>query len=331
MEFWIKFTQQKSNFQPKGSSTICEDHFAKDSFQKKKDRVCLSKDAVPTIILRQTSSGVEKIEINFDAENRCYNENDFSLLSAIFKGNSVDEESVVRRKQQKLEEFKSVCRFCFCNDVKEEFNCIPINKLETYSIDINEFIKMLGMEANNTDIFSDILCEQCFQQIVEIDAFRKKCTEAQHEMLSEIQEIDEELSKIQSTKSLIVKDEIDVTYEVLEEHLIEETDEFYEDAQFVVQEVEQITSSDGVDYIEELNDDFKIIYDSKHVDHELIASEQTIETEDVVDFDEFDDDKGKSHGIDEYEVVSTDDIIKNPERNRFCFRIYECFFCKMVS
>lgn len=55
-----------------GSSTICETHFDKQYFVEKKDRVHLSKDAVPTIFFKKTSSGVEIVQIPFDFESFQY-------------------------------------------------------------------------------------------------------------------------------------------------------------------------------------------------------------------------------------------------------------------
>lgn len=55
-----------------GSSTICEVHFTKECFVEKKDRVHLAKDAVPTIFFKQSSLGVEIVQLNFDFESFQY-------------------------------------------------------------------------------------------------------------------------------------------------------------------------------------------------------------------------------------------------------------------
>lgn len=48
-ENWIRFSKRK-DFSPKDSSVICEDHFTAESFiTKKKGRLYLVKDSVPTI------------------------------------------------------------------------------------------------------------------------------------------------------------------------------------------------------------------------------------------------------------------------------------------
>lgn len=65
---WIKFTLRKNNFIAKSSSTICEDHFMPELLQKKKDRVSLNKEAVPTIFIRDS----ERFDIRFDSVKREY-------------------------------------------------------------------------------------------------------------------------------------------------------------------------------------------------------------------------------------------------------------------
>lgn len=66
-ELWINFCvkfSNYSNFQPKESSTICENHFTSESFVvKKKGRLYLVKDSVPKIYLKESTNKVEKIEV----------------------------------------------------------------------------------------------------------------------------------------------------------------------------------------------------------------------------------------------------------------------------
>ena len=59
-ENWIKFVN-KNGFAARESSVICEDHFRSDCFiTKKKGRLYLIKDSVPTI----KNNGTEKIEVS---------------------------------------------------------------------------------------------------------------------------------------------------------------------------------------------------------------------------------------------------------------------------
>lgn len=62
-KLWIQFTRKGATFDPKNAA-ICEDHFASDCFiQKKKGRLYLHKNSVPTIYYRESKHKLEKIEV----------------------------------------------------------------------------------------------------------------------------------------------------------------------------------------------------------------------------------------------------------------------------
>lgn len=289
-ELWMKFTQRGSHFIPKSSSTICEDHFASESCQKKKNRVIMSKDAVPTIMVRDS----QQYEIRFDAERRDYFDEDFLSLKLATSQPTETEESVLDQRQSRLDELKTVCRFCISNDGSK----VPIAKLATYFITADTITTILGIESPSDDVFSEFLCEQCFTQIVEFDGFRKKVRDAHQEVATEILEFDEKLAEIRNGKvfEVVPIPMMDSTIEFLEEHLLDD-DEFMD--------------NEEIEYIEEIAEDISDVADESVKHKELIEQ--------------------SAQGVDEYDQVTTDDIIKNPDRNRFCFKIYECFFCKMVS
>lgn len=354
-DVWIQFTRKGNNFQPKGSSTICEVHFTKDCFLEKKNRIHLSKDAVPTIFFKQSAIGLEMIQIPYDGDNHQYfGQESIELLRG--KISVEDEEAIANKRHQKLLELKSLCRFCLCPDLKDDNKCVAISKLDAYQIDLGNLLTSLELAAQSKEIFGDLVCEQCFQQIVEIDLFKKKCREAQDEVFAEIQELEAKIQEIRSTKSVgkeWYKNEVGLaaedsqmatsTIEILEEHLIDDGE--FDEANFEY-DTQMEQSAPKEEYIEEIHDGFKIIYqqvpdaieqvDFKEIPvNEIISDEacqsidiQVMETE---DFKEGVGDGTILQGVDEYTVASADDIIKNPERNRFCFRIYECFFCKMVK
>lgn len=356
---WIQFTRKGNEFQPKGSSTICEVHFAKECFVEKKDRVHLSKDAVPTKFFKQTSLGLEMVQVSYDAENHQYfGQECMQLLRGVISVD--DEEAITNKRLQKIEELKSLCRFCFYSKSKTENKCLPITELNRYQIDLNDLVQSLGLATPPSDAVGELVCEQCFQQIVEFDLFKKKCREAQDEVCLEIQELDSKIQEIRDTKSCgkpwfkadvgVSADEslIETTIEILEEHLVD--DEEFDSANYHYEPShagEQPMETNG-ECIEEIVDGYKIIYqhipDPNGSDYKLfeeegageIISDEALEACQAVDIKMMQT-PTKSQGcdeqvgVDEYQVVSTDDIIKNPERNRFCFRIYECFFCKLVS
>lgn len=323
----------------------------------------MAKDAVPTIFFKQTSLGLEMVQVPYDAENNQYfGQESIELL----RGNiSVeDEEAITIRKQERLDELRSFCRFCFCQNPKNDSKCLHVSKLETYNIDINELLVSIGLPPAN-DFCGELICEQCFQQIVDIDLFKKKCREAHDEVFTEIFELDSKIHEVRSSKDsdkvwhkndigLGMEQELQLeqsTIEVLEEHLVDEAEFDDVNYQFESQEPNQLDGSE--EFIEEVHDGYKIIYQQlpevnacedsmlkEIVDSEIMHEEalegcqpMDIEVMEIVNL-KTEDNSGQDeilHGVDEYEAVSTDDIIKNPERNRFCFRIYECFFCKNVS
>lgn len=223
-------------------------------------------------------------------------------------------EQLLQQRQARLEELKNCCRFCFTTE-----NPVPTSKLEEYSIN-SDFLRQLDLMPQFGDIFSELLCESCFQQIIEIDAFRKRVKEAQNDVINEIQEFDDKLNEIRNSTSFEVIP-IDSTVEVYEEHLTEEEiieEDFIEE----IVEDEQMLDNDV-----DLKDDHEIVYETEF---EIIDEKNSTEIERSNVEKSRDENKSVEQGVDEYEMFSTDDIIKNPERNQFCFKIYECFFCKMV-
>lgn len=292
-DLWAKFTLRGEHFIPKASSTICEDHFSNECIQKKKDRVCLSKDAVPKIMVYDTVS----YEIRYDEEKRKYIEEDFLTHKPSAKVDVPDtEESIIEERQCRIDNLKTMCRYC----VTSEAVNLSISKLDEYSISIEEVTNILAIDPQVNQFLSEFICELCFESIVKFHSFRKKVKETHLEVLSEIQEIDERLANCRNSANFEIIS-YDPTTEFLEEALIDE----------------EFVDSGEIEYIEEEFSDIINSEDQSTILEEIGVGEG--------------EDGSIQAGVDEYEMVTTDDIIKNPERNRFCFKIYECFFCKMVS
>lgn len=304
---------------------------------KKKDRLHLSKDAVPQIYYKNTNLGLEMemVNVQYDSEKQTY----VGLDSKdVFRGNlSVEDvEAISNKRHERVDELKSLCRFCFYAGANNEAKCVSISMLDAYHINIEE----LGLKLLPEELCGDLVCEQCFHQIVEIDLFKKKCREAQEDILTEIAELDARIQEVQEAKingqtwhkAAIGSARVETpTIEFLEEHLVEdeEFDNYHFEPQLNNQEEE---------YIEEIHEGFKIVYqqlpEASSTDINLEFPDAEFSTEDPCNIQTLIEPKQAAKlalcGVDEYAVDSTDDIIKNPERNRFCFRIYECFFCKMV-
>lgn len=342
-KLWVQFTRKGHNFEVKKCSAVCEDHFAADRvIAKKKGRLYLIKKTVPTIFFRDTKEGLERITIEFDSENCQYvGQESVNLLR-----NSVsayEEKALTHDRRQKLIELKNLCRFCF-ESQNEKF--VALNKLQAYSIDPSEMLALIGVGLQYSEVFSEIVCEQCFQQLVSIDGYRKRCRKAQEEIIAEMQELDEKLQQVRSEKTedypWFLADYEDfkeeepqpMQIEVIEEHL---DDNISYD----------VGEEDGEDFPDEQYDThvfegYKVIEEVKHEPKmesmdDIIVTDQSFETGFVIaeEDDEADDDdeyQGMPEPSDKdfYNVTDMDTIIKNPDRNSFALRVYECFFCRLV-
>lgn len=341
---WIQFTRKGSNFDVKKCSAICEDHFTEDQVvSKKKGRFYLLRGSVPTIYYRETKDGVEKIVVEYDSNTCQYvGQESVNLLGGTVSAQ--EEKNLVKDRVDKVMELKTLCRFCF---ESQDDRFVAISKLEAYSIEPDEMLTLIGIGPQYNEVFSEIVCEQCFQQIVTIDGYRKRCRKAQDEIISEMQEIDQRLQNIRSLKSeerpwfkfeTIQEDAMEqqpTHIEIIEEHLDdnisyvgEENDDDFHTEQYEFEDFK----------VEDSNIHQKIINIKAYKDEPMDESEiieQSYESNYEQEEDEEDDDNFE--GIPEpsdkdfYNITDTDTIIKNPDRNSFALRVYECFFCRLVS
>lgn len=241
-------------------------------------------------------------------------------IDFLYASSSVErEQEVLLERQTKIQSLKNLCRFCF--ECDKEVKCVPSTKLEAYQIDITEVLLMLGIEIQHNDIFSEIICEKCFQQIIDIDSYRRRCRKAQSDIIAELEELDQKVEDVQNNvkkqENSCIKVEILETsddympvtdvqqFEIIEEEHLDETDAVYESV---------------------------IEYDNSDI-HEYSKDDEQIYAED--DAVVVDDDANKNgndvmfNDKDKYQVVDKEAIIKNPNRNTYAYRIYECFFCRL--
>lgn len=355
-KLWIQFTRKGPNFSVKKCSAICEDHFSEDrAVTKKKGRRYLLRKTVPTIYYRNTEEGCEKIVVEFDEHSCQYVGQESANLSQhsgqeganLYTATAEKEKKLLRERYQKVKELKSLCRFCF---ESQDDKFVSISKLEAYSIDPDEILNLIGIGSQHNEVFSEIVCEQCFQQIVSIDGYRKRCYKAQEEVITELQELDQKLQNICSYKitefpwfkfeDIEEDDEPEPTHvEILEEYLDEisyigEDDDSYKDEQHDHNIVEYTSYKLS-----------EIPIESKDFTQVIVKDEEKMDTmDDIIEHHEFethydnenDEDDDDFQGMPEpndkdiYNITDVDTIIKNPDRNSFALRIYECFFCRLV-
>lgn len=83
---------------------------------------------------------------------------------------------------------------------RKESTCIEMSALINYSVDPHVIIKAVGCETQFSPKFSELICEDCFLKILEVEKFRKKCFEKQQEMLNELEDLDKKIKQVQQSK-----------------------------------------------------------------------------------------------------------------------------------
>lgn len=348
---WIQFTRKGNDFDVKKCSAVCEDHFADDRVVvKKKGRLYLVKKTVPTIYNRETKDGLERVIVQFDPVNFQYiGEESVNLLRGTISAE--EEKALIHERRSKVKELKNLCRFCF-ESQDEKF--VAISKLEAYSIDPDEMLLLVGIGgAQYNEVFSEIVCEQCFQQIVSIDGYRKRCRKAQDDLIVEMQELD---VKLQNVRSLKLEErpwfkydpEVDECHqashiEIIEEEHLDDNISYVGDEDDEKFDAEEYAAQGFIGYKMEIQNEPKefrqiILKDEpmediiEQTDPDFEPDFENVE-EDEDEEDEDDDFRSMVEPLDKdvYHVTEIDTIIKNPERNTFALRVYECFFCRLVS
>jgi THAP domain len=355
-QLWVQFTRKGSEYEVKSCSAICEDHFEHNRVvTKKKGRLYLLKQTVPTIYYRESKEGTHKVTIEFDSANYAYVGEESVHLHRTYSMEH-EERALMQERRQRVKELKSLCRFCF-ESQDERF--VAINKLQAYSIDPDEMLLNIGIDPQYNEVFSEIVCEQCFQHIVSIDGYRKRCRKAQDEIIAEMQELDQKLTTI---RNINIEDHPWYKFEEVSAEVSEdEQEEIEQQTQIdIIEEhlddnISYVGDNDDEDYHNETFDEhqfetYKMEMDSKDFQH-IIAKDDAMkedEAMDIIEQTETDFDPDFDHTIEEdeenddyndttdefkdvYHIVDPDGVIKNPERNTFALRVYECFFCRLVS
>ncbi|KAG5680452.1 hypothetical protein PVAND_009960 [Polypedilum vanderplanki] len=338
-KLWIQFTRREK-FDPK-NSVICEDHFKTECFKpKKKGRLNLYENSVPTIYFREMKNKLQKIEIEYDSKTQEYKgaENlDFFYAST----NIEREQEILNERELKMQQLKSLCRFCF--ESENEVKCVPFNKLEAYQIDPAEMLLILGLHLEHNEIFSEILCEKCFQQMLDIDTYRKCCQKAQADIVAELEEMDQKIEKIQSIKGNekpwfkvevieTTGDDVEVEmgtiveeqqYEVIEEEHLEDVVYDYPTETSYVHDYSKFQNEESL-MIEDEDDD-----EEEDEENIIEIDEEGVEVTPVEYVRRHVNDDVLFNEKDKYNIVDKDAVIKNPDRNSYAYRIYECFFCRL--
>lgn len=194
-DLWINFSRRGSDFVVKKHSKICQDHFKSSCLVYKKKVVLLANHSVPTIFYRETPKGTEKIVLKLDPDLMHYI-NAESLLNPAYDKERNENELMEKQKMRKAE-IKKSCRFCFEDPIEDEKNFVDIDKLKSYTIKIDSVFTLIGLSTKHNNQFSKVMCEECFQQIVLFDGYKKRCMKAQDRVIEELKELELNLQKLQ--------------------------------------------------------------------------------------------------------------------------------------
>lgn len=178
---WKTFTRREGL--DAESQVICSEHFHPTCFIYKKKhgpKPKLDINAVPTIFKR----GEETTVVTFDPLLMKYVE-EKSLLNPSYDQKTF--KSICEKKRRKrLTEIKVLCRFCLSNDAESKH--APIKSFVEYLIKPEDVFARIGIDLNSHGIFSKICCEECFENIISFDGFRKRCRDAHAKTIRELKD-----------------------------------------------------------------------------------------------------------------------------------------------
>jgi hypothetical protein len=150
----------------------------------KQKKTFLLKNSIPSIFIKNTPEGPERTVLTFDQSILHYVEED-TFLKPVNDHENHQKENL-NKCHQKLQDIRELCRLCFTADCE---NLVELKNLKDYGVSISDMLSFVGISSNQTGIFSELACEECFQEIVGFDGFRKRCQKASRDIMTEIDEI----------------------------------------------------------------------------------------------------------------------------------------------
>lgn len=351
-DVWISFTRRGSDYEVKEHSTICQDHFHPSCFSYKKKQVRLLNESVPTVFDRQTSNGIEEIVLTFDSHVMHYREAE-SLLNPAYDKEKHESE-LIKKQAQRLADVKRSCRFCFEDSFEDDKDFVEISKLKNYSIRPDDVFKLIGLSTQHNNQFSKVMCEECFQTIITFDGYKKRCCKTYEAILVELKDLEQSLQKVRGAP-------VDSNSWLKSKEIWDDVDDFNND------DFENESDDFSSTAVQEAKPSFqKVIIKEETKDEPMLDDEfliPTIEVNDDINDPDFllpilkvisedktdnSDCENIEYSVDEeaidqtpptpgplfkdiYNPSDVSNVIKDHERQIFATRIYECFFCRMVS
>lgn len=382
-DLWISFSRRGSDYKVRKHSSICQDHFLPKCFVQKKKLVLLHDGSIPTIFYRETKDGIEKIELKFDPYVMNYIDAE-SLLNPAYDRDKIENELLEKQKMRKAE-IKKSCRFCFESPNMEDGSFVEIKKLTPYAIKLDDVFTIIGLSTKYNKQFSNVMCEECFQQIILFDGFRKRCRKAQNHIIDELKDLEMEIHKFQGTKmdpeswhkpeiswtdnDTYSNDDEDDNDDPSSNFLspfnstLEPISQLDLESVTIKEEIKEDPMSDDGDddnYQDHYDAPIEMDYSGKER-YEIMPKTESIilpttksiliTSQQKVESDNSDDEFFPSSSLNDENVktgeaesshpsspgiepdITTDDLktVRSRGGNTKAFRIYECFFCRLVS
>jgi hypothetical protein len=334
-DVWKSFTRRGTDFTLKKSSVMCQDHFDPSCFVAKKKQVTLAKNTVPTIFYRSSPEGEEKIVLTFDQDVMHYIEAD-TLLNPVYDREKREEELLTKRKR-KLDKFGRLCRFCL--EDRDQEKLMTISKLKDYSINPNEVMALIGIDPKYNDLFGKSACEDCFQQIFVFDGYRKRCKKTQDQLVNELKDIEKEIQMVcgYSEQSSWMKTEManwsedeDAYNDSFGSSRVKSTRQSNDDYQFhkIIVKEERKDEAPDIEY-----QDFhlaSVTMDESAAEEDCLSA---ADTDPNLDDAEVPPDENPIKAMTQYETDTYDikDVFVSEKHQSSNSRIYECFYCRLVS
>lgn len=192
------------------------------------------------------------------------------LLQEIEQSAFDEENELLQKRYDKIKEIKTMCRFCFSSGHKTP--CVAINKLSSYSVDPAEMMIIIGIDQEYSEPFNEIICANCFDRFVDFSNYRKRCQNAQKDLIQYMQDLDQKIAEIQKQQRYHKNPSTNwMKVEIQDQDTSVYTDEFYNT------NVERDVGDDHVEEFDETGTQDDISYESEYL--EDIETEERLDDE----------------------------------------------------
>lgn len=170
---WIKFTNRGSTWKPSRWNSICSRHFDKSDFREYLSRKCLKKDAIPTVVTKNSIS-YETYHITSgspeDTRTLHSEHDDFNPLYGV----------AIADDGKTTSDLFEICRLC--GERADNMTCVPLRALDDPEIShmLRKCLPAVNIHVNVDQ--SRVICLDCGAQLKQFSDFIDKVLQYQREM-----------------------------------------------------------------------------------------------------------------------------------------------------